>query len=184
MGKRCRAVGRDGAAWRLAKGWRCGPGGFGGRGCGRRCRPAVGSGADIASRPRLASACTSKKTYKYTPFFLHVHTVKTTCTSRKTCMYIPLKLHVHLSSSARTCLIVHSLCLVAIVPRPNPRTCRCGSRLWRAPSLKMRAGGTAPHANKKNPLRGSSLWCHQESNRGHKDFQSFALPTELWHQIF
>ena len=22
-------------------------------------------------------------------------------------------------------------------------------------------------------------WCHQESNRGHKDFQSFALPTEL-----
>ena len=31
----------------------------------------------------------------------------------------------------------------------------------------------------------SSLkWCHQESNRGHKDFQSFALPTELWHQSF
>ena len=27
----------------------------------------------------------------------------------------------------------------------------------------------------------SSKWCHQESNRGHKDFQSFALPTELWH---
>ena len=23
-------------------------------------------------------------------------------------------------------------------------------------------------------------WYHQESNRGHKDFQSFALPTELW----
>jgi hypothetical protein len=30
----------------------------------------------------------------------------------------------------------------------------------------------------------SSKWCHQESNRGHKDFQSFALPTELWHQHF
>ena len=29
-----------------------------------------------------------------------------------------------------------------------------------------------------------SLWCHQESNRGHKDFQSFALPTELWHLAF
>ena len=28
-----------------------------------------------------------------------------------------------------------------------------------------------------------SSWCHQESNRGHKDFQSFALPTELWHQL-
>ncbi len=27
------------------------------------------------------------------------------------------------------------------------------------------------------------LWCHQESNRGHKDFQSFALPTELWHLL-
>ena len=30
----------------------------------------------------------------------------------------------------------------------------------------------------------SSKWCHQESNRGHKDFQSFALPTELWHHRF
>ena len=28
------------------------------------------------------------------------------------------------------------------------------------------------------------LWCHQESNRGHKDFQSFALPTELWHHRY
>lgn len=28
------------------------------------------------------------------------------------------------------------------------------------------------------------LWYHQESNRGHKDFQSFALPTELWHHCF
>ena len=31
-------------------------------------------------------------------------------------------------------------------------------------------------------LCNSFQWCHQESNRGHKDFQSFALPTELWHQ--
>ena len=29
----------------------------------------------------------------------------------------------------------------------------------------------------------SLKWCHQESNRGHKDFQSFALPTELWHRL-
>ena len=37
--------------------------------------------------------------------------------------------------------------------------------------------------NNKAPLfsEASCLWCHQESNRGHKDFQSFALPTELWH---
>ncbi len=27
------------------------------------------------------------------------------------------------------------------------------------------------------------LWYHQESNRGHKDFQSFALPTELWYLV-
>ena len=29
-----------------------------------------------------------------------------------------------------------------------------------------------------------NLWCHQESNRGHMDFQSIALPTELWHLLF
>ena len=28
------------------------------------------------------------------------------------------------------------------------------------------------------------LWCLQESNQGHKDFQSFALPTELRHQPY
>ncbi len=27
------------------------------------------------------------------------------------------------------------------------------------------------------------LWYHQDSNRGHTDFQSDALPTELWHQF-
>ncbi len=52
---------------------------------------------------------------------------------------------------------------------------------------------------KKRPLTLNKLavffkWYHQESNRGHKDFQSFALktskscrfrrqPTELWHFI-
>ena len=30
--------------------------------------------------------------------------------------------------------------------------------------------------------RFSCKWYHQESNRGHTDFQSVALPTELWHQ--
>ncbi len=28
------------------------------------------------------------------------------------------------------------------------------------------------------------LWCHSESNQGHMDFQSIALPTELWHLLF
>ena len=35
-----------------------------------------------------------------------------------------------------------------------------------------------------NNLLAISKWCHQESNRGHKDFQSFALPSELWHLGF
>ena len=26
------------------------------------------------------------------------------------------------------------------------------------------------------------VWCHLELNQGHQDFQSCALPTELWHQ--
>ncbi len=29
---------------------------------------------------------------------------------------------------------------------------------------------------------GKILWCQLESNQRHKDFQSFALPTELWYQ--
>ena len=40
---------------------------------------------------------------------------------------------------------------------------------------------------KKNNLQICKLflyvWCDQESNRGHKDFQSFALPTELSHHF-
>ena len=28
------------------------------------------------------------------------------------------------------------------------------------------------------------MWCGAESNRRHKDFQSFALPTELPHHIY
>ncbi len=30
--------------------------------------------------------------------------------------------------------------------------------------------------------KGFLLWCLQESNQGHTDFQSVALPTELRHQ--
>ena len=41
--------------------------------------------------------------------------------------------------------------------------------------------------SKKNRNRSTSIavcsWCHRESNQGHKDFQSFALPTELWHRF-
>ena len=45
--------------------------------------------------------------------------------------------------------------------------------------LKFGKGG----GGSKKSCRQTTLfvWYHQESNRGHKDFQSFALPTELWH---
>ena len=43
---------------------------------------------------------------------------------------------------------------------------------------------------KKKPVKpyskgyyGNLKWYLQESNQGHKDFQSFALPTELRHQL-
>jgi hypothetical protein len=38
--------------------------------------------------------------------------------------------------------------------------------------------------SKANAIKGFVLWCLQESNQGHKDFQSFALPTELRHQPY
>ena len=28
------------------------------------------------------------------------------------------------------------------------------------------------------------MWYHRDSNLGHTDFQSVALPTELWYRIF
>jgi hypothetical protein len=42
----------------------------------------------------------------------------------------------------------------------------------------------SPCFKQKAPrLRGAFiLWCLQESNQGHMDFQSIALPTELRHQ--
>jgi hypothetical protein len=33
----------------------------------------------------------------------------------------------------------------------------------------------------EKPLSFLFLWCHLELNQGHTDFQSVALPTELWH---
>ena len=36
------------------------------------------------------------------------------------------------------------------------------------------------YMTKKTPLRSLLKWCHvSESNQGHRDFQSPALPTEL-----
>ena len=49
------------------------------------------------------------------------------------------------------------------------------------PGIKL---GTLGFYQEKTPCSDCEAflrWCHQESNRGHKDFQSFALPTELWH---
>ena len=39
-------------------------------------------------------------------------------------------------------------------------------------------------AKNKGPISGTfKAWCGAGSNRRHKDFQSFALPTELPHQL-
>ena len=35
----------------------------------------------------------------------------------------------------------------------------------------------------KKGLLSEALWYHLESNQGHQDFQSCALPTELWYQL-
>ena len=50
---------------------------------------------------------------------------------------------------------------------------------------KTRPRWSGPITNKPLSVHSERgfLWCHRESNQGHKDFQSFALPTELWHQI-
>ena len=58
-------------------------------------------------------------------------------------------------------------------------------RLW-VPGGQVPRGwrGGGGYGDKRKDDRSflpSFMWCHQESNRGHKDFQSFALPTELWH---
>ena len=53
---------------------------------------------------------------------------------------------------------------------------RTGDTRIFSPLLYQLSYGTIKQINHQK-----SKWCHQESNRGHKDFQSFALPTELWH---
>ena len=36
---------------------------------------------------------------------------------------------------------------------------------------------------RKSKIFGFFWWCHLELNQGHTDFQSVALPTELWHLL-
>ena len=50
-----------------------------------------------------------------------------------------------------------------------------------SPLLYQLSYGTYIYKKESLFMSNSFMWCHQESNRGHKDFQSFALPTELWH---
>jgi hypothetical protein len=33
-------------------------------------------------------------------------------------------------------------------------------------------------------LKEKRMWYHLESNQGHMDFQSIALPTELWYPLY
>ena len=53
-------------------------------------------------------------------------------------------------------------------------------RLW-VPGGRRRGARCGDKRKDDRSFLPSFMWCHQESNRGHKDFQSFALPTELWH---
>ncbi len=57
---------------------------------------------------------------------------------------------------------------------PQPES--SGNYMQKQPNMWM-------NGRKKASRRCERLfwWCHRESNQGHKDFQSFALPTELWH---
>jgi hypothetical protein len=55
------------------------------------------------------------------------------------------------------------------------------SPLTRANALVEGRKQKIPPAKSGGDLFCFSTWCLQESNQGHKDFQSFALPTELRH---
>ena len=63
--------------------------------------------------------------------------------------------------------------------------CLVATRCWLSGAGVGKHAAHASHHIRKKPSHTKRLflWCHQESNRGHKDFQSFALPTELWHQV-
>ena len=63
-----------------------------------------------------------------------------------------------------------------LAARPSGRDA-CGARPWLKSQKKCRVTLKSIAASWKEE------WYHQESNRGHKDFQSFALPTELWHHL-
>ena len=54
---------------------------------------------------------------------------------------------------------------------------------WLVEGRRIRGRTGLKSDNKKDPLISESflLWCGPGSNRRHKDFQSFALPTELPH---
>ena len=39
------------------------------------------------------------------------------------------------------------------------------------------------HIKKPQQMLRPNLWYHLESNQGHMDFQSIALPTELWYPL-
>ena len=70
-------------------------------------------------------------------------------------------------------MIVIAGLVYAVAPKKCHKKCQNPSRLRGIGKQKTLSSGLLSVFLCK--------WCHQESNRGHKDFQSFALPTELWH---
>ena len=75
------------------------------------------------------------------------------------------------------------------VAAPAPSASGADTKGWRCiyggMAVRARTGdGNEKVRHRTNAVTGPNerrKWYHQESNRGHKDFQSFALPTELWH---
>ncbi len=68
-------------------------------------------------------------------------------------------------------------------PTPAAAPSRPGHTSQPPPETAARAPRQIKTQKKERIIRSVLCkWYHQESNRGHKDFQSFALPTELWHQ--
>ena len=90
--------------------------------------------------------------------------------------FVPIVLLVILST-------YHIICKDSIFSSFYDRLCNfsiAGAR-GQVPRGWRGCGGGGDKRKDDRSFLPSFMWCHQESNRGHKDFQSFALPTELWH---
>ena len=80
-------------------------------------------------------------------------------------------------------LLSESVIPCAFIKKPHSGAGKAGRFLFEASHSYKRAS-IWEASNKKKPrdFRGASgVWCQLELNQRHQDFQSCALPTELWH---